>query len=100
MLVCLSLAIRVSAVTFLLAQSLEWVLRCSRSHLCSGSDNQKDWVSSTELRPVPSAGLHKLSPVDRASGGCMSLILFSVYFVFYSCILSLFESSLVYSCSP
>ena len=35
--------------------------------------------------------------VDRASDGCMSLILFSVYFDFCSCIISLFESRLVYS---
>jgi len=62
MLVCLSSAIRVSALAYLLAQSLNWVLRCSRSHLCSESDIQKERVSSTELCPFPSAGLHKLSP--------------------------------------
>jgi len=62
MLVCLSSVIRVSALAFLLAQSLDWVLRCSRSHLCSVSDTRKERVSSTELCPFPSAGLHKLSP--------------------------------------
>jgi len=49
MLVCLSLAVRVSALAFLLARSLNWVLRCSRSHLCSESDIRKERVSSTEL---------------------------------------------------
>jgi len=62
MLVCLSLAFRVSALAFLLAHSLNWVLRCSRSHLGSGSDIRRKRVSSTELCPFPSAGLHKLSP--------------------------------------
>ena len=55
MLVCLSSAIRVSALAFLLAQSLDWVLRCSHSHLCSVTDNRKE-------RLFPSADLHKLSP--------------------------------------
>ena len=55
MLVCLSWAIRVSALAFLLAQSLDWVLRCSHSHLCSVTDNRKE-------RLFPSADLHKLSP--------------------------------------
>jgi len=54
MLVCLSSAIRVSALAFLLARG-----RCS--HLCSGSDIRRKRVSSTELRPFPSASLHKLS---------------------------------------
>jgi len=62
MLVCPSSSARMSALTCLLAQSLDWVARCSRSHLCSGSDIWKERVSSTELRPVPSTGLHKLSP--------------------------------------
>ena len=62
MLVCLSSAIRVSALAFLLAQSLDRVLRCSRSHLCSVFDTRKERVLSTELRLFPSAGLHKLSP--------------------------------------
>ena len=62
MLVCLSLAFRVSALALLLAQSLDWVPRCSRSHLGSVTDNLKGRVSSTELCPFPSAGLHKLSP--------------------------------------
>ena len=62
MLVCLSLAFRVSALAFLLARSLDRVPRCSRSHLCSVSDTRKERVLSTELRLFPSAGLHKLSP--------------------------------------
>ena len=60
--VCLSSAARVSALAFLLARSLEWVPRYSRSHLCSGSDIRKERVLSTELCPTPSAGLHKMSP--------------------------------------
>ena len=62
MLVCPFLAARVSALTCPLARSLDWVPRCSSSHVCSGSDIWKERVSSTELRPVPSTGLHKLSP--------------------------------------
>ena len=61
MLVCPFLAARVSALACPLARSLDWVPRCSSSHVCSGSDIWKERVSSTELRPVPSAGLHKLS---------------------------------------
>ena len=62
MLVCLSLAFRVSALAFLLARSLDRVPRCSLSHLCSVSDTWKERVSSTEPCPFSSAGLHKLSP--------------------------------------
>ena len=62
MLVCLSSANRVSALAFLLAQSLDWVPRYSRSHLCSGSDIRRERVSSTQLCTFLSAGLHKLSP--------------------------------------
>jgi len=62
MLVCLSSAIRVSALAFLLALSLDWVPRYSRSHLFSVSGLRRKQVSSIELHLTPSAGLHKLSP--------------------------------------
>ena len=50
------------ALTCLLARSLGSAPRCSSSHLCSESDVQMVGAPSTELRPVPSAGLHVLSP--------------------------------------
>ena len=64
MLVCLSPAVRVSAVAFLLALSLDWVLRCSRSHLCSGSDIRRKRVSSTELLESGELGV---MPVDSST---------------------------------
>jgi len=66
MLVCPSLAAPMSALTCLLTRSLGLVPRCWSSHLCSGSHTQMERVSSTELRPVPSAGLHKLSREDMS----------------------------------
>jgi len=59
MLVCPSLSV---ALTCRLARSLGSAPRCSSSRLCSESDIQMAGAPSTQLRKVPSAGLHMLSP--------------------------------------
>jgi len=75
MLVCPSLS---AARTCLLAESLGSVPRCSSSHLCLESDIQMEGAPPTKLRPVPSAGLHMLSPGSRRL--CKSFLFLLVKF--------------------
>ena len=72
MLVCSSLS---AALICLLARSLGSAPRCSSSHLCSESDIQMEGARpTTELRPVPSAGLYILSRGASGSLWCIEQV--------------------------
>ena len=78
MLVCLSSAARVSALAFLLARSLDWVPRYSRSHLCSGSDIRKEPFQQIKYHTCIATGDLRLQVrfLPRARDGVMTVCMY------------------------